>query len=90
MDNDILIILLGAGSMGLIFYVVSQFMAKRNDGKLRDRLKGGGKFSVSAAQTKKDAKVPVKELLTRIGQMAAAPFMPKTRREAIDPPPTTG
>ena len=82
--DDILIIICGAGAFGLVAYLATVFWNNRGDGKLRDRLKGGGKFSVTAASAKKDeaaVKVPIREFANRIGQMAAAPFMPKTREK---------
>ncbi len=82
MDDQILTIVCVAGTLGLIVYFGMNWWNNR-DGKLRDRLKGAKKFSATAATQKKEKefKVPLKELATRVGQFAAAPFMPKTREK---------
>jgi tight adherence protein C len=83
MNDDILIIICVAGALGLVVYIATVYWSNRGEGKLRDRLKGGGKFSVTAASAKKerDGKSSIKEMLNRVGQLAAAPFMPKTREK---------
>ncbi|HET6248205.1 MAG TPA: type II secretion system F family protein [Tepidisphaeraceae bacterium] len=83
MNDEILIIVLVAGAFGLVAYWATTFFNKDGDGKLRDRLKGAGKFSASAANAKdkEAAKVPLKEFAQKMGQLAAAPFMPKTREK---------
>jgi tight adherence protein C len=64
-------------------YLGMNFLNTRGDEKLRDRLKGPKKFTATAATAKRERelKIPLKELAQRIGQMAAAPFMPKTREK---------
>ena len=81
--DEILIIICCAGAFGLLAYVATLFWNNRGEGKLRDRLKGAGKFSVTAASAKKEqeVKVPIREFAQRVGQLAAAPFMPKTREK---------
>ena len=83
MDNEILIIVCVAGAFGLVAYMATMFFNSRGTGQLRDRLKGSGKFSTTAAAAvqKEAVKVPLKEFAQRMGQLAAAPFMPKTREK---------
>ncbi|HZL35713.1 MAG TPA: type II secretion system F family protein [Tepidisphaeraceae bacterium] len=82
MTDQTLLILCVAGVFGLMTYFVSRFWVERG-GKLRGRLKGAGKFSATAAiaaQQQEKASF-FKDLAQRVGQMAAAPFMPKTREK---------
>jgi len=83
MSDQLLIFVFAGGALGLLVYFAMQFMSSRGDDKLRDRLKGSKKFSATAATAKREReiKIPLKELAQRIGQMAAAPFMPKTREK---------
>ena len=83
MDDQLLLILCGLGALGFLAYYGHMFWNNRGDGKLRDRLKGAGNYSATAATTRQQQalKVPLKELAQRIGQMASAPFMPKTREK---------
>jgi len=78
MDNQWLLILLCAGAAGLVAMFVGQLFSGADTGKLRDRLKGGGKFTASAAAVKAQRN-GIKNMAERIGQIAAEPFMPKTR-----------
>ena len=78
MDNQWLMILLCAGAAGLVAMFVGQLFSGADTGKLRDRLKGGGKFTVSAAAVKAQRN-GIRNMAERIGQIAAEPFMPKTR-----------
>jgi tight adherence protein C len=80
MDDQLLLIICGAGALGLIAFFGVQVMAQRGEGKLRDRLKGGGKFTTTAATAQKP-RASIKELITRVGQLAAEPFMPKNREK---------
>lgn len=83
--DQILLILCGGGALGLLVYFATMLLAERSEGKLRDRLKGAGKFSATAATSAAEQKPPagaaIKNLLSKLGQLAAAPFMPKTREK---------
>lgn len=82
MDNQLLIILCGAGAFGLLVMFFTQFTGGAGSGKLRDRLKGQGQFTASTA-----AAAPrggMRELAQKIGTMAAEPFMPKTTEKQSD------
>ncbi|HWE00869.1 MAG TPA: type II secretion system F family protein [Tepidisphaeraceae bacterium] len=83
MSDEILICICIAGVIGLLAYFATTFFAGRDDGKLRDRLRGGGKFAATAAVVAQEQKnkVPFKDLIQRLGLLAAAPFMPKTREK---------
>jgi tight adherence protein C len=81
MDDQLLLIICGAGALGLIAFFVVQVMSQRGDGKLRDRLKGKGAFAATAATQAKTPRAGLKELAQRLGQLAAEPFMPKTREK---------
>ncbi|HWE94397.1 MAG TPA: type II secretion system F family protein [Tepidisphaeraceae bacterium] len=81
MDDQLLLIICGAGALGLIAFFVVQVMSQRGDGKLRDRLKGKGEFAATAATQAKAPRAGFKELAQRLGQLAAEPFMPKTREK---------
>lgn len=82
MNDQYLLMICVAGFLGLTTYFGTMAWTQRG-GKLRDRLKGGGKFSVTAATAKKEReiKIPLKEWAQRLGQLASAPFMPKTREK---------
>lgn len=68
MDNQILILILCFAAAAIVTFVVSQLMATRDtDGKLRDRLGGGGAGFERAR---------VNQVLAQIGRAAARPFMP--------------
>src|SRR3954452_8503389 len=79
MDDQLLMILCGAGALALATYGVLRLMVGRSDGeKLRDRLAGKAPVSPdgpAAAAAARD----LKNILQQIGQAAARPFMPKTR-----------
>jgi tight adherence protein C len=79
MDNQFLFILVASTALGLITLVISQLVFRPTLEKLRDRLKGGGKFTASASAVKK--KSGLSNLAQRVGQLAAEPFMPKTREK---------
>ena len=81
MDNDTLYIILAVGALVVIVFVANMLLGKRTDGKLRDRLKGGGKFTATAAQRDAEGKTPLRDLIQKVGQMASKPFMPKTREK---------
>src|ERR1700753_3640728 len=83
MNDQILLIICCVGAFGLLGYVGTMVLSDRSEGKLRDRLKGAGKFSSTAAtaQKKAELKMPIKEWAQRMGQLASAPFMPKTREK---------
>src|SRR5258708_19201780 len=80
MDDQLLLIICGAGALGLVAFFVVQVMGQRGEGKLRDRLKGGGKHTATAATVQKP-RASAKEMIARLGQMAAEPFMPKNREK---------
>ena len=75
MNDSLLIIVLIFGVIGLLTYVVLTMMGGNGNGKLRDRLIG---------KTENDGTQPVRPrgmvpLLKKMGNVAAEPFMPKTR-----------
>jgi tight adherence protein C len=87
MDDQLLMILCGAGALALGTYGVLRMLVGRSDeDKLRDRLAGKGAASPSvrpsggaggaagASPTRE-----LKDVFQQIGQAAAKPFMPKTR-----------
>jgi tight adherence protein C len=82
MNDQTLLIICIAGTFGLVTYLGTMAWSARGV-KLRDRLKGGGKFSVTAATAQKEQaiKIPLREWAQRLGQLASAPFMPKTREK---------
>ena len=85
MDETTIMISVGGG-MALLVYLTTLFLSNRGDAKLRDRLKGNGKFAATAAAAAKaeEKKVSVKDMIQRVGQMASAPFMPKTQEAQGD------
>lgn len=83
MTDQLLLILCISGALGLLAYSGMVIWNERG-GKLRGRLKGAGTFSVTAAtaaQQDQDQRSILKDLAQKIGQMAAAPFMPKSREK---------
>jgi len=79
--NQIFLILCTGGAVGLLAMWVGQLLVGADTSKLRDRLKGGGKYTVSAASVAAVRRRGLKEFAQRIGQLAAEPFMPKTREK---------
>src|SRR5690348_11278146 len=79
--NQIFLILCTGGAVGLLAMWVGQLLVGADTSKLRDRLKGGGKYTVSAASVATVRRRGLKEFAQRIGQLAAEPFMPKTREK---------
>jgi tight adherence protein C len=60
---------------------LGQLISPANTGKLRDRLKGGGRFTASAIAAPVGGGRGLRQLAQRVGQLAAEPFMPKTREK---------
>ena len=73
MDSQLLILGCVFGAAALLTYFIYQVLAARGeDGKLRNRLTGGGQDTRRLGPPKPK----LKELVTKIGQRAAQPFMP--------------
>lgn len=82
MSDDNLIILCLIGGIAIVGIALFFWMSKRSGGKLRDRLKGSGGYSATAAsKIEREKRSPIKDLAQKFGQAAAAPFMPKTREK---------
>ena len=83
MDDTTMIMIAGGAGLGLLVFLAFKLLGKRSDGKLRDRLKGEGTFSATAASAMKaqEQRIALKEMVQKIGLLAAAPFMPKTREK---------
>ena len=75
MNDQILIFLFVAGAIGLLAYAVIAMMGSGGNGKLRDRLVGKSENDATQSNERKGM-VP---LLKKMGNVAAEPFMPKTR-----------
>src|SRR5690349_2534109 len=76
--SDLQLILFAVAAVGLIAAFASQFIGG-DAGKLRDRLKGSGQFNAAPAEP--EAKSAFADLASKVGQIAAEPFMPKTREK---------
>jgi tight adherence protein C len=75
MNDFTLIIILVCGTFGLLAYVAITLLAGGGSGKLRDRLTG--KAQNDATRTSQPT--GMMPLLRKVGNVAAEPFMPKTR-----------
>jgi tight adherence protein C len=80
MDDQLLLIICSGGALGLLVFFFTLLFGGRGEEKLRDRLKGGGQFTETAA-TQTKPRAGLKEVAQRLGQAAAAPFMPKNREK---------
>jgi len=82
MDDLTILILCAAGAMGLFaFFVMKLAMGGDTDSKLRDRLAKGPSDAQTVASRKSSIKGDLKGAISRIGQAAAQPFMPKDREK---------
>ena len=79
MTDQLQLILLCAGAAVLLAVFVMQVLPGNGASKLRERLKGGGKFTATAATAR--PRRGLKDFAQQIGQMAAEPFMPKNREK---------
>jgi tight adherence protein C len=77
MDQQLLLMLCIAGTVGAAAYAVSRLLIGETDEKLRRRLTGRG--AVEASRGGASAGETVVPILQKIGQAAASPFMPKSR-----------
>jgi tight adherence protein C len=76
--SNLQIILFAAAAVGLLAAFLSQFIGT-DAGKLRDRLKGSGQFGATSQDPQTNT--VFKDLAQKVGQMAAEPFMPKSREK---------
>src|SRR5581483_6420739 len=73
MNDQTLILLCTAGAVSLLVYFAAQFVMNRGEeGKLRNRLKGGRPESRAATAA---GRPKFKDLVQNIGQKAAKPFL---------------
>src|SRR5437763_12828534 len=83
MNESILAIVLVFGAVAAVAYVVSRLLVGDNGAsKLRDRLNArtGGEDAAALAAAPQESR-GVAPILQRVGQAAAAPFMPNTREK---------
>ncbi|HYO09404.1 MAG TPA: type II secretion system F family protein [Tepidisphaeraceae bacterium] len=79
MNEMMLILVCVFGAVAMIgFVLVKLLVGDGQDSKLRSRLTAN---SVADAQSQQQSKASVAPLMQRVGQAAAAPFMPKTREK---------
>src|SRR5687768_13792240 len=91
MNDQLLIISAAAGAVGLLGYSLSRMvLGGKDDDKLRDRLTGkgaeassfgSGRTGSAVGEPGKSRGMGFVELVQRIGQAAAQPFMPTTREK---------
>jgi tight adherence protein C len=75
MNDQMLILLCVFAAVGLLGYVAYVLMTPSGNGKLRDRLVGKTKEETA----KQPSRAGVGNILRTVGNVAAEPFMPKTR-----------
>jgi tight adherence protein C len=89
MNDQLLIISAAAGAVGLLGYSLSRMvLGEKDDDKLRDRLTGKGAETSSSSPfvfggqaAGKSRTAGFMELIQRVGQAAAEPFMPSSREK---------
>ena len=80
MDDQLIILGCAFGGAALLTVFIFQLLRTRGDGgKLRSRLSGKSAETRRAAQVKPK----IRDLLQRLGQVAAQPFMPKTPHKQV-------
>ncbi len=75
MNDQLIMLICIAGAVALVAYFVGQFILTRGEeGRLRTRLKGGGRDQHRAGAA---GNVRFKDLVQKLGQKAAKPFLPE-------------
>src|SRR5215471_12364148 len=75
MNDQLIMLVCIAGAVALVAYFVGQFILNRGEeGRLRSRLKGGGREQRRAGAS---SNARFKDLVQNLGQKAAKPFMPQ-------------
>ena len=83
MNDQLIVLVCIAGAVALVAYFVAQFILNRGEeGKLRNRLKGGGREQRRAGAS---SNTRFKDLVQNLGQKAAKPFMPFSKTKALIP-----
>ena len=80
MNNDLLIPAFAFGAVVLLGYFFTT-LTKRDDSKIRDRLRNKEPTEGQGNEPREKGKGGLKPMLSKMGQAAAQPFMPKTREK---------
>src|SRR5690242_15761983 len=79
-DQSIMLVCI-AGAVALVAYFIGQFILNRGEeGRLRNRLKGGGRETRRAGAS---GNARFKDLMQNLGQKASKPFMPNDANKQV-------